>query len=41
MLIAQARVENLALLTREAKIVGYGQAGAHIAVLVEPDPVQH
>src|SRR5277367_4092785 len=30
MLIAQARVENLALLTRDAKIAGYGEAGAHI-----------
>ena len=33
MLIAQARAENLTLVTRDAKIVSYGAAGAAIADL--------
>ncbi|WP_044560601.1 type II toxin-antitoxin system VapC family toxin [Azospirillum sp. B4] len=31
MLIAQARTEGLSLLTRDAKIIGYGPAGASLA----------
>jgi len=31
MLIAQARVDDLALVTRDAKIIGYGREGATIA----------
>lgn len=32
MLIAQARIENLVLVTRDSKIASYGQAGAAIAM---------
>jgi len=31
MLIAQARTDDLVLLTRDSKIIGYGTAGAHCA----------
>ncbi|MDR3517053.1 MAG: type II toxin-antitoxin system VapC family toxin [Azospirillaceae bacterium] len=37
MLIAQARVESLVLVTRDTKITGYGRAGATIAAV---GPVQ-
>lgn len=39
MLIAQARVEGLSLLTRDGKIASYGRAGATLATNEPPDAI--
>ncbi len=39
MLIAQARVEGLIMITRDSKIFDYGSAGATLAFVEPPDPV--
>jgi PIN domain nuclease of toxin-antitoxin system len=37
MLIAQARAENMIMITRDEKIISYGSAGAEVAFTTPPD----